>query len=799
MTPFPLDLRKALRTLLRAPGFTLTAVLTLALGMGIATAMATALHQLLLRPLPFPDPGRLVSLWEDHPGRGLTHLSISEANFQDWQEQSTRTFEGMAGMEAVALDVAGGDVPQRLDGLRVSPGFFGLLGVRPFLGSFFPPQGADAQAPAGVVVSHELWARRFGGDRGAIGKVLLLDGSPHTVLGVLPQGFRFSQRSRAAFFLPLVRPATDEARGFHQVEAVGRLRPGVTAASATAELEKVCAALAILHPDTNQGFVPRLAALGGEQMRDASLSLLLLMGAVAVLLLIACTNVACLFLARALGREREVAIRMALGAQNRQVLALFLSEGLVVGLAGAALGLLGARMLLGLLPALLPGGFRGAGFALSAWSFLFSLGVALAVSFLVALPPMLQHRMTVNTRTPARKGRLRALLVQAEVALAVLLLVSAGLLMRSLVRVLQTAPGLDPRGVVQFEIQLPGPRYAQEDARERFRAELEGRMRTLPGVTAVGISYGSFLGGADPIGTLHVGDTTVPFIKWPHIVRPGLVSPGLFEALRIPLRSGRPLLATDTAATARVLVVNETLARTVFPAGSPLGQKVRLSTWCDTSGEATLWEIVGVVGDVRHRSLEAPPEPAYYLPAAQFPASRMVVYLRGRHPAGALKSAILANVQAMDGALAVRGLTDMETFVRDSLGDRRDFLALLGGFAALALLLAGLGIHGVVAFAVNQRTWEIGVRMALGARARTILAMVLEQGLRHALAGCLVGAVAALGAGRLLASRLVGVGTVDPLTLAAVTLLLACVAVLACLLPALRAVRVDPATALRAE
>jgi putative ABC transport system permease protein len=296
-----------------------------------------------------------------------------------------------------------------------------------------------------------------------------------------------------------------------------------------------------------------------------------------------------------------------------------------------------------------------------------------------------------------------------------------------------------------------------------------------------------------------VGDTTVPVIKWPHIVRPGLVSPGLFEALRIPLRSGRPLLATDTAATARVLVVNETLARTVFPAGSPLGQKVRLSTWCDTSGEATLWEIVGVVGDVRHRSLEAPPEPAYYLPAAQFPASRMVVYLRGRHPAGALKSAILANVQAMDGALAVRGLTDMETFVRDSLGDRRDFLALLGGFAALALLLAGLGIHGVVAFAVNQRTWEIGVRMALGARARTILAMVLEQGLRHALAGCLVGAVAALGAGRLLASRLVGVGTVDPLTLAAVTLLLACVAVLACLLPALRAVRVDPATALRAE
>jgi predicted permease len=799
MTFFHLDLPKALRTLLRAPGFTLTAVLTLALGMGIATAMATALHQLLLRPLPFPDPGRLVALWEDHPGRGLTHMNVSEANFQDWREQATVAFEGLAALQEVDSDVAGGGVPERLEGLRVSPGFFEVLGMRPFLGALLPREGAQGGDPTSVVVSHALWARLLGGDRDAVGKVLLLDGRPHTVVGVLPRGFRFSQRSRAAFFVALPRPADDVSRGFHSVQVIGRLRPGVALAAAAAELEKVCGTLAALHPDTNQGFRPGLAPLGGDQMRGASTPLLLLMGAVAVLLLIACTNVACLFLARALGREREVAIRLALGAQNPQILALFLAEGLLVGLCGGLLGLVGARFLLGLLPAVLPGGYRETGFALSAWSFLFALGAALAASVLVALPPMLQHRMTVTTRTPGGKGRLRGLLVQAEVALAVLLLVSAGLLLRSLAGVLRTSPGLDPHGVVQFEVQLPTSKYVQEASRERFRVDLEGRLRALPGVTAVGASFGTFLGGSEGVGTLNVGDTDLPFIKWPHLVRPGLVSPGLFETLRIPLRAGRGFLPTDTGASPRVLVVNEALARTVFPGGSPLGQKVRLSYSCDTSGETTLWEIVGVVGDVRHRSLELPPEPTYYFPSGQFPSGSLVVYVRSGAGAAALRGSILQVVRSLDGALAVHHLTDMDAFVRDSLGDRRDFLALLAGFAVLALVLAGLGIHGVVAYGVQQRTWEIGVRMALGARARAILAMVLGQGLRHALVGCGVGLAGALGVARLLASQLVGVGPVDPLTLAAVALLLGCVGVLACLLPALRAVRVHPATALRAE
>ncbi len=809
MSAFLLDLRQALRALLKAPAFTVTAVLTLALGIGANTAMFSAIRGLLLKPLPYRDPGALVALWETRPAKGEARFPLSTPNFFDWKDRATRTFEGMSVVNPITFDLAGNGDPRRVSALQVSPGFFELLGAHPRLGTTFNPDMDLRGREKVVVLGHGLWRGQFGSDPAVLGRSITLSGEPHTILGVMPAGFLYPSESTQDLYLPLVRPATGEDRGSHGLRAFGRLRPGVALAAAQSELSAIAQDLEKLYPQFNEGSAARVLDLRGDLLGDGSKPLLLLLGAVGLLLLIACTNVANLFLTRAIAREKEVAIRASLGASRRQLLSLFLAEGLVTGLAGALLGLGVAALALRALPSILPntGDLNQIqSLALDPWALAFTLGVSLATSLLFGLVPAWQTRevnlnegLRSGAKGSAASGRLRSALVVGEVALAMLLLLSTGLLLRSFVKVMGTHPGFESKGVTAFELDLPARRYAQESQQEAFRLELERRLAQLPGVSAVGSALMAPLSGGNMTTSVNVGPTDAPSSRWSHRAAVNIVSPGFFESLRIPLRQGRTLLPSDDARGRRVVVVNETLARTFFPEGRAVGRQLLVGVSGEITPKRTPWEIVGVVGDVRHRSLEQAPTPALLMPCAQMPIGTFAFFLRSPAPFPALNGAIRQQVRGLDGEVALDRFEPFENQVRKSLGDRRQTLVLLATFAGLALLLAGIGIYGVVAYGVTQRTREIGIRMALGAQIREVLSLVLGQGLRLTLGGVALGALAALFTGRLLASQLVGLGSMDPLTCLGVAALLCAVALLACLAPALRAARVDPAITLRSE
>ncbi len=816
MTNFLLDLRLAFRTLGKSPGFTLTALLTLALGIGANTAMFSALRGYLLRPLPFPRSERLVALDTTWPENPKEFAGLSGPGFFDWR-RTTQAFSGMALYRAGNFDLAGSagsqdQAPENIDGALVSVDFFRVLGVNPILGHDFEPQDEVKGAERTVLLSHGLWTRRFGGDPSVLAQTVYVHGVPSRVIGVLPKGFHFPMGQGQDLYKPIEATADPMGHGSYEYSALARLKDGLTLPAAQAEADR--------HQQGERQAFPEVveasARLQTRPLRQALFEgeekpLMLLMGAVALILLIACINVANLFLARGIDRSHEAAIRASLGANLAQLFRHHLAEGLWVGLGGGLLGLWMAHLTLAALPAVLPVAALNAGplaLSLDIPVLLFGLGLILAVSLVFAVAPVLQTRRLDLTHVlkeggrshaMARGAKVRGTLLVSQVALAVILLVGAGLLTRSFQRLMSAPLGFEPKGVTTFTLSLHPERYPTSARQLNFHASLRDRLQALPGVESV--AYGSHLpalGGATRVMT-HVGATDMDMRKW--VQETGLlrVGPGYLETFRIPLRQGRAIATTDDARSPRVVVVNEAYVRQMFPDRQALGKHIRLTTGSELSNLETLWEIVGVAGDIRSESMAKEPGPMVFVPAHQIGWRRMGYALRSSLSAKDLAKAVQEVVRASDPMQALIKYGNHEEQVRQGLGDRRQLLILVGLFAALALILAAVGLYGAFNYFVTSRRREIGLRMALGAQIPQVIQLVLGHGLSLVGMGLALGLLGSLGAQKVIQGQLYGTTGLDPMAFIGVALILGATGALACLLPALRAARVDPAIALRAE
>jgi putative ABC transport system permease protein len=796
------DLRFGWRTLWRRPGFTAVAVLTLALGIGANTAIFSVVNAVLLRPLPYEGSEWLVVLTEE--SRQNPSMFISYPNFLDWKERS-RSFEALAVHRQQAFILTGGEEPERLDGRQVSADFFNVFGVRPELGRAFL---GEEDRPGGrpvAVLSHGLWERRFGGGPGVVGGTITLDGRPFTVVGVLPEGFRAA--GEADVFVPFGQWSGQPGWMNRDVRpggrAVGRLKTGTSIESARAEMRAITAGLEAQHPRTNTGVGVRLVPLYESVVGDTRPALLMLLGAVALLLLIACANIANLLLARAASRRQEFAVRAALGASRWRLARQLLTESVVLALLGGGLGLLLALWGVDLLSASGAGNLpRATEIGVDARVVAFTALVTLLTGVAFGLVPALQNSAAVpgSALKAAGRGasasggrRLSGALIIAETALALVLLVGAGLLVKSFARLQEVDPGFDHENVLTMRVPLPRARYAKdEQVAEFYRALLE-RVRSLPGVESAAVANElPFTGRGWPV-EVEAADRPVPPAGQSPVADWGIVSPEYFRTMGIPLIRGRALAESDTAAARRVVVVDEEVARHFWPGGEAVGQRLRVVG-------PDPFEVVGVARRVRNYGLDADSRMRVYVPAAQTPMHMMNLAVRASGPdAEGLAKAVAGEVRALDSGQPVYGVRTMERIVSESLAPRRFNMALVALFAAGALLLASIGIYGVIAYTVARRTREIGIRVALGARRGDVLRLVLGQGMRPALAGVGLGLAASLALTRLMSSLLYGVSATDPVTFAAVSGLLVVVALLACYFPARRATKVDPAVALRYE
>ncbi len=792
------DLRYAARRLRRAPAFTLAAVATLALGIGANTAMFSVVHAALLRPLPYSDPDRLLRI----------RRSSSAPDLLDLAGQG-RAFEGFAGYRPQFFDVPGDPLAERLDGALVTGDVFRLLGTRPALGRLLGP-GDDVPGSAkAAVVSDTFWRQRLGADPGAVGRGFRFVTGTYAVVGVLPPGFELPEAKGDVF--AALRPESGveaQARGAHTLFGFTRLRPGVTIAQAQSEADTIARRLGTLYPVENRDRRYVLMPLQEFLVRDVRSALLLLFGAVGFVLLIAGVNVVNLLLARAADREREIAIRASLGAGRGRVLRQLLVESVLLsvlgGLAGLVVGGWGLDLIRGLardqVPAL-------ESVRLDPWVLAFTAGVSLFTGILFGLVPGMQAA-GLTIASPLGQGaraidapgreRLRRVLVASEIALSVVLLAGAGLLLRSLHRLQSVDPGFQTERLLTFDLTLAMNPYRDIPRRTAFFEAVLGRVGTLPGVTSVAAtSELPFDAGRVPQNFVVEGEPPIEPGREPEVASRG-VSPGYFRTLGIPLRRGRDFEARDIASAEPIGIVNETAVREIFRGRDPIGRRV---AWA--RAEPRVWiTVVGVAGDVRGGGLDSDDEAALYTPMAQEPRAWrtwMNVAVRSSLPPAALTESIKREVGRVDKDVPVTRVRAMGDLLEASFAGRHFTLALLGAFAAVALVLAGIGIYGVMAYAVSRRTREIGLRMALGARAEDVVRLVLGQAMTVTVLGVLAGVAGALALRRLVASMLFQVGTGDPITFALVSALLALVALAAAYLPARRAARVDPSSALRAE
>jgi putative ABC transport system permease protein len=794
------DVRFAVRQLRQAPAFSLVAVLTLALGTGANTTVFSVVHGVLLRSLPYPDEGRLYVLWERSAERDVEKSPLSFANYEDYKAQA-RSFASMGAAAFRTYDLTRAAQPEQLVAFAVSDGLFATLGVRPLLGrTIGDRESRDADADV-AVLSYELWQRQFGGDSGIVGRAITLDGRPFTVVGVLPpkQGWPYF----ASLWTPLGPGPTSRDARSPGVNVVGRLRAGATAEDAQRELAVIGGRLAAAHPKENGGWGAQLVSLHEETVGAQRPRLLLLLGAVGCVLLAACINLAHMLLARGAQRQREVAVRVAMGATRGRIVRQLVTEGVTLAVVGSAAGVLVARGLLPVLLRLAPGELpRKDEVTLDPAVLAFALAVALATGLLVGvLPAMRASRLDVaqaikNGVGGAGRGRgwaLRGALVVSEVALATVLVVGAGLLLMSFSRLQQVALGFDPRPVVTLGLVLPENVYpAAADAREFFRRARE-RIGALPQVEAVGAS------NAPPFGMNMQAEVSPVGVRDARPQQAGsqVITQGYLEALRIALLRGRAFGDEDTPDGPRVALVNETLARRFFPGADPVGRTLRVRESGREPREVT---IVGVVGDVRHAGRAQAVVPEVYEPYAQnvWEYMNLVVRTRGADPAGALPSIrrAIAEVDPVRPLFAVQPMA--EALERDGAQPRFSAV-LVAAFAALAALLACVGVAGLMAFAVATREREIGIRTALGAQTRDILLLVFRPGVGLVGAGVAVGAVAAAALSHLVRGLLYGVRPTDPLVFAAAAAGLALAGVVACYLPTRRAAAIEPAKVLRRE
>ena len=799
------DIRYGVRVLLKSPSFTLVAVIALALGIGANAAIFSVVNGVLLRPLPFKDPERLMMIRETKLPQ-FPEFSVAPGNFIDWKKQNT-VFERLVALRGASFNLAGTGDPERLRGLSVTDGFFAMLGGQPQLGRDFLPEEDQAGHSNVVILSQGFWQRRFGSDQKIINQAITLDGQSYTVVGVMPASFKFGGPDTELWTPMAFTEKQAQQHGGHYVSAIGQLKPGVTEEEARAEMVTIAARLAAQYPEANTGWSVKVIPLLEFSVRSIKPALLVLLVAVGFVLLIACANVANLLLARAAGREKEMSTRTALGASRWRIVRQLLTESILLSVVGGAFGVLlakwGMTALLRLAPEGLP---RMSNVSLDLRALAFTFGITLVTGVIFGLVPALQaSRPNLNEtlkdggRGSSEGGRrqfIRSTLVVLEVASALVLLVGAGLMIKSFWLLQKVDPGFNPHNALTVEVELPSKKYKEENQQVAFFKQLLERVAALPGVQAAGGGNVIPLSDNDFVLSFEIdGRPPLP---------PGAsqstnfyaVSADYFKAMGIPLLRGRLLSANDVAGSPHVAVINETMAKKLFPDEDPIGKRM---TFGRGEKNPDWYEIVGVVGDVKHYSLDQATTMQTYEPYTQQTFSYMTLVVRTAGDPTTLSAAIRGEILQLDKEQPVSSIRTLDQNFAASLAQQQFAMVLLGVFAAVALVLAAVGIYGVLSYAVTQRTHELGIRMALGAGRRDVLKLVVGKGMLLTLIGVVGGIVAAFGLTRLMSGLLFGVTATDSATFVSVGFGLLVVAFLACLIPARRATKVDPLIALRYE
>ncbi|HKP88121.1 MAG TPA: ABC transporter permease [Blastocatellia bacterium] len=796
------DVRYGIRMLTRNLGFTVVAVMTLALGIGANAAIFSVVNAVLLRPLPYADPDRLMIIRETKLPQ-FPEFSVSPGNFLDWQKQNT-VFERLVSISGGAFNLIGTGEPERLQGLRVTDGFFATLGAQPQIGREFLPEEDQPGHGNVVILSHGLWQRRFGGDENILNQTMTLNGQSYTVVGVMPATFRFGGRS-TDLWTPMAFTAQQaQSHGGHYLQTIGRLKPDATLEQARTEMSAIADRLAEQYPDANAGWNVKIMPMLEYSVRSIKPALIILLYAVAFVLLIACANVANLLLARAASRQKEVAIRTALGAGRWRIIRQLLTESVLLSLAGGVAGLLlamwGMSLLLSLAPENLP---RVRDVSLDGRVLAFTAAITLLTGLSFGLVPALQASKPNLNETLKDAGRgstegghrhlVRSVLVVLEVATALMLLVGAGLMIKSFMRLQQVDPGFNPNNALTVGVSLPQRKYPEDDQKSAFYTQLIERLSALPGAQAVGASHVLPFSDDYVLGFLIEGRPPYPDGEDPS-TNYYAVSADYFRAMGIPLIRGRLFTEHDNKKSPRVAIINETMAKKFFPDEDPIGKRIHV-----TNGPVVYREIVGIVGDVKHYDLETEAPPQTYEPYLQQPFSFMTLVVRTAGDSRNLSAAIRSEVLNIDKEQPVSSIKALDQLVSDSISEQRFAMLLLGVFAAVAMLLAAVGIYGVMSYAVTQRTHEIGIRMALGAGQRDVLKLIVGHGMLLTLIGVALGLFVSFLGTRVMTAMLFGVSATDLTTFAVFAVSLTAVALLACAVPARRALKVDPMVALRYE
>ncbi len=798
------DIRYGIRMLLKKPGFTLIAVLALALGIGANSAIFSVVNSVLLRPLPFDSPDQLVMVYESRPQRGFLRGTVTPLDFIDWRAQN-QVFSHVVAFNYGNYNLATGGDPERVTGVNASPDIFELLGVKPLLGRTFTPEEEKQGNHRVVILDYRFWQSQFGGDSNVIGRSLTIDGEPYTVAGVLPDGFHFIvENEDPQVWVPLSFKPDNLTRGGHFLRLLARLKPGVTIEQAQSDMTTVAGRLEQQYPDTNTGHLSFVAPLHSEIVGDVKPALLMLLGAVGLVLLIACANVANLMLARAAARQKEVAIRTALGARRLRLIRQFLTESLILALVGGSIGLLlalwGVDILTSIIPEDIP---RLSEMRLDGRVLVFTFGISLLTGLIFGLAPALQASKPDLNETLKdggrggsagfRRQRLLSMFVVCEIALALILLIGSGLLIKSFLRLQHTKPGFSPDNLLSMDISLPDSKYPEMINQTTYFHQLLEKVRGLPGVESatlitplpysqMNLSLSFSVEGRPPASP---GQRTSAAWR--------TVGTDYFQTMKIPLLRGRAFTEKDVTGAPNAMIINDTFAKRFFPDEDPIGQHMTIG-YNDTKGE-----IVGIVGDVKFAGLDSEPSPEMYTPYAQTPWQSTSLIVRTTASPSDMAAAVRSQVQSLDKDMPVSSIKTMDQRLSESVARPRFNTLLLSLFAAVALILSAVGIYGVMSYSVSQRTHEIGIRMALGAQKGDVVKLVVRQGMVLAGIGLVIGVGGALLLSRLMASFLFGVSATDPLTFTGVSLVLALAAFLACYIPARRATKVDPMVALRYE
>lgn len=812
--PLVQDIRYAIRWLLRQRGFAIVAIVTLALGIGVNAGIFTIVNAVLLRPLDYKDPDRLVMIWNKHPAVMFDQFPTSPADFLDWKRQAT-SFESMSALRNLNLNMTGSGEPERLSATSITPNGFDVMGVTPKLGRTFNSQDGTPASALTVVISDGLWKRRFASDTSIVGKEISLNGKPHTVVGVMPAGFQlppsFTFGGRLInlntdVWIADDRSSQQQLRDSRGQFVIAKLKKGFTLAQAQAEMNSIAAGLAQKYPDADEGMTVTLISLQGQVVRNARPVLLMLLGAVGLVLLIACANVANLLLARATSRNRELAVRTAIGGTRLRIIRQLLTESVVLSLVGGVLGLVLSYWTVD--------GIVKAGFssfplldrvAVDWRVLLFTIGVSLITGILFGIVPALQTR-NIDINQALKSGQIsssasraryavRNGFVVSETALALVLLVLSGLFIQSLRRLEHVDPGFRVDDLTTMQVSLPASTNDDRRTAQFFSAALE-RIRSLPGVQAASMASIAPLSGSLSAANISVEGEQPPPKEEDRAIIQNVIGPSYFKTLGIPLKRGRDFSVSDTDGANRVVIISESLSRIYWHGANPVGRRMKLGS----IDEQVPWlTVVGVVGEVHAWNLEGGSEPEVYLPHPQSPGPTMTFIVRSSVAPSSLINDVRREIAAVDPNQPVFGLHTMNEMLDQAVGPQRYRTYLIAGFAALALLLTVIGIYGVMSFFVSERIKEIGIRMALGAHRNEVVGMVLRRGMTLALAGIAIGLVAAVAATRFISTLLFEVKPTDPTTLIAVSILLAVFSFAATFVPARRATRVDPMIALRHE